>query len=147
MIEEVGRFGIRLSLNAVHHPTLVNMDAQRNLPAIALHILRQQSGIDHNSAIGHHSQRVVVGSQGSRRSLHVVPTVLRGSAITQIEAKQLAVAHNSSSRKKQQHNHKRHQRDYKVLVSTVFHFIYIKLNYSVYQIVLFGHAKITKKEE
>ena len=65
MIEEVWRFGIRFSLDAVYHPTLVNMDAQRNLPAIALHILSQQSGIDHNSAIGHHSQRVIVGSRGS----------------------------------------------------------------------------------
>ena len=109
MIEEVGRFGIRFSLNAVHHPTLVNMDAQRNLPAIALHILSQQSGIHHNSAVGHHSERVVVGSRGSRRSLHAVPTVLRSPTIAQIEAKQLAVAHNSRSRKHQHHGHKRQQ--------------------------------------
>ena len=109
MIEEVGCFGIRLSLDAVHHPTLIDVYAQRNRSAEALHILGQQSGIYHNSAVGHHSERVVVGSRGIRRSLHAVPTVLRRPAIAQIETENPAVAHNSRSRKHQHHGHKRHQ--------------------------------------
>ena len=85
------------------------MDAQRNLPAITLHVLGQQSGIDHNSTIGHYSQRVVVGSHGCRRSLTALPTELRSPAITQVEAEDSAVAHDSSSRKYQHHDHEREQ--------------------------------------
>ena len=39
MIEEVGRFGIRLCHDTVHHPTLVNMDDFRRIthvPAVAV---------------------------------------------------------------------------------------------------------------